>query len=239
MNSNSKRTNDRFNQDKNKQTANNSNRQKDNKQPTTKNNNQTKKKNQQKNQKISNYNKHSSRITGQLKDEFELREKRLRLVYKILYIIIAIWIALFLSYISGSKQSQPIYCGLLAALTASILNVLYYIFDELRCMKIFQPTENFAKETADSRFLEIWNTFGISLLLSVLLIMLNLSYPTIISQQNVLVILFIGLILLSINGLINHPKYQKVKIIVRTIATPIVCYAFFSIASLMEESVNV
>ena len=69
-----------------------------------------------------------------IKAEFELREKRLKLVYKILYVAVALWAALFVSYATTEKSALPLYCGFLSALTAAILNILYYIFGELRCM---------------------------------------------------------------------------------------------------------
>lgn len=72
-----------------------------------------------------------------IKAEFELREKRLKLVYKILYVGVALWAALFVAYATTEKTVLPLYCGFLSALTAAILNILYYIFGELRCMKIY------------------------------------------------------------------------------------------------------
>ena len=103
-----------------------------------------------------------------IKAEFELREKRLKLVYKILYVAVALWAALFVSYTTTEKSALPLYCGFLSALTAAILNILYYIFGELRCMKIYAPAADESKVEADSKFVEIWNSFGLGVSISAL-----------------------------------------------------------------------
>ena len=89
--------------------------------------------------------------TDDIKAEFELREKRLKLVYKILYVAVALWAALFVAYATTEKPVLPLYCGFLSALTAAILNILYYIFGELRCMKIYAPAADESKVEADSK----------------------------------------------------------------------------------------
>ena len=52
--------------------------------------------------------------------EFDLRERRLKLVYTILYVLAALWAALFISYGNTNDSAAPVYCGLLAAITTSI-----------------------------------------------------------------------------------------------------------------------
>lgn len=225
MSKNPNQTNNKSNQDTNKKTDDNRNRQKGNKQHNSKN-----QKNNQPNK-----NNHLSYTTGQLKDEFELRERRLKLVYRILYIVVAVWAALFVSYASSLSKSVPLYCGLLSALTTSILNILYYIFYELRCMKIYMSAENAIKELADNRFLEIWDTFGLSLCLSIFLAILNLFFPSIINKWSISIAIFISMIAIGINSFL---KNVKVKMLIRNIATSIICYAFFAVTQLAEVSVN-
>ena len=48
--------------------------------------------------------------TDDIKAEFELREKRLKLVYKILYVAVALWAALFVAYTSAGNNVFPLYC---------------------------------------------------------------------------------------------------------------------------------
>ena len=111
--------------------------------------------------------------TDDIKAEFELREKRLKLVYKILYVAVALWAALFVAYATTEKPVLPLYCGFLSALTAAILNILYYIFGELRCMKIYAPAADESKVEADSKFVEIWNSFGLGVSIAALLTLIH------------------------------------------------------------------
>ena len=111
--------------------------------------------------------------TDDIKAEFELREKRLKLVYKILYVAVALWAALFVAYTSAGNNVFPLYCGFLSALTAAILNIIYYIFGELRCMKIYTPAADESKVEADSKFVEIWNSFGLGVSISALLTLIH------------------------------------------------------------------
>ena len=67
---------------------------------------------------------------------FELREKRLKLVYRILYVIVAIWIATLVS-ISTQEMTEeiaPMYTFLLATSSLLIINIVKYALMEFRCM---------------------------------------------------------------------------------------------------------
>jgi hypothetical protein len=167
-----------------------------------------------------------------LKNEFELREKRLKLVYKILYVVVILWVALFLSYTSNKTVSYaPMFCGILSLLTTSILNILFYAFGELRCMKIHDPTEDFEKESTDNKFLNILDTFSVSLLPSFVLFLVNILFPAVINKWSISVSIFIiGSSLIVFNTLYN--KNIKVKSIINNIIVPVIWYAFFAIAQL-------
>lgn len=134
-----------------------------------------------------------------IKAEFELREKRLKLVYKILYVAVALWAALFVAYATTEKTVLPLYCGFLSALTAAILNILYYIFGELRCMKIYTPAADESKVEADSKFVEIWNSFGLGVSISALLTLIHTSLPAIINIVSVWIVVGVTAVLLAIN----------------------------------------
>ena len=147
-----------------------------------------------------------------IKAEFELREKRLKLVYKILYVAVALWAALFVAYATTEKTVLPLYCGFLSALTAAILNILYYIFGELRCMKIYAPTADESKVEADSKFVEIWNSFGLGVSISALLTLIHTSFPAIINIVSVWIVVGVTAVLLAINSWFIKGK-----------ANPIIC----------------
>ena len=173
--------------------------------------------------------------TDDIKAEFELREKRLKLVYKILYVAVALWAALFVAYATTEKTVLPLYCGFLSALTAAILNILYYIFGELRCMKIYAPAADESKVEADSKFVEIWNSFGLGVSISALLTLIHTSYPAIINIVSVWIVVGVTAVLLAINSWFIKGKANP---IIRNMTTPVLCDAFFAVAQIVEVSVN-
>ena len=67
-----------------------------------------------------------------IQQEFDLREKRLKLVYKILYLVA---IASFMK-IETHTESSAGYCGLLTITSIYLAAIVKYILKELSCMKI-------------------------------------------------------------------------------------------------------
>lgn len=161
--------------------------------------------------------------TDDIKAEFELREKRLKLVYKILYVAVALWAALFVSYTTTEKSALPLYCGFLSALTAAILNIIYYIFGELRCMKIYAPAADESKVEADSKFVEIWNSFGLGVSISALLTLIHTSFPAIVNIVSVWIVVGVTAVLLAINSWFIKGKANP---IIRNMTTPVLCYKY-------------
>ena len=64
-------------------------------------------------------------------DYFDLREKRLKLVYKILYVVAAIWIAIFISITQSNIKipEVPIYAFALSASSMVIIQIIKYTTD--------------------------------------------------------------------------------------------------------------
>ena len=96
---------------------------------------------------------------------FELREKRLKLVYKILYVVVAIWIALLLSMTQTAleKTTIPVYSFLLAASSMVIIQIIKYAIMEFRCMKVIgHLSEDLMKQT-EARYENIWVSFSLIL----------------------------------------------------------------------------
>ena len=94
---------------------------------------------------------------------FELREKRLKLVYKILYVVVAIWIALLLSIAQSTivKTAIPVYAFLLAASSMIIIQIIKYAIMEFQCMRIIgHLCEELMKQTED-RYENIWASFSL------------------------------------------------------------------------------
>jgi len=89
---------------------------------------------------------------------FELREKRLKLVYKILYVVVAIWIAILLSISQNVLESTaiPVYAFMLSASSMIILQIVKYAMMEFRCMKIIGRINDKLIEQTEARYENIW-----------------------------------------------------------------------------------
>lgn len=73
-----------------------------------------------------------------IQQEFDLREKRLKLVYKILYLVAIAWGILLISFmkIETHTESSAGYRGLLTITSIYLAAIVKYILKELSCMKI-------------------------------------------------------------------------------------------------------
>lgn len=114
---------------------------------------------------------------------FELREKRLKLVYRILYAVVAIWIAV-LSCIATQTmtlQTAPMYAFLLSASSLVIINIVKYAMMEFRCMKVSGKIDDKLIEQTEERYDYIWKSFSLILALDALPMLVNLAFPATLS----------------------------------------------------------
>lgn len=182
----------------------------------------------------------TSTINISLEQEFDLRERRLKLVYKILYVVAIGWGTIFLSYIKVSPATNPIYCCILTIFTTVIINILYFIFNEFRCMKIFGTVEDFTKNTAELKFLGIWNSFPFSVLISILLTIINifalekLTLPLNISYFAIPIGIAFAFLTLTIYAKLNSKIVQLIK----SICIPIISYCLFALVQTTEVILN-
>lgn len=109
------------------------------------------------------------------KDEFELRERRLKLVYKILYIFaisLGVTSLIAVKYIDKNpvevKSAIPLFCFLLSFLSTGITSILSYAFRELKCMKINSKNIYKDKQDADTLFVRIWQEISLSIFFSLI-----------------------------------------------------------------------
>lgn len=182
----------------------------------------------------------TSTINMSLEQEFDLRERRLKLVYKILYVVAIGWGTIFLSYIKVSPATNPIYCCILTIFTTVIINILYFIFNEFRCMKIFGTVEDATKNTAELKFLGIWNSFPISICVSILLTIINIFILETVTLP--ISIWYIALPIGAAVGILTLTLYAKMssKIVehIKCICIPIISYCFFALVQTTEVILN-
>lgn len=171
-----------------------------------------------------------------IKEEFELREKRLKLVYKILYVAAALWGIVFLAYVSEFSnnpeqllKTAPLYCFLLALSSVVILSIVSYAFRELQCMKISQKSTGLEKERADTAFVNIWKTFVFAVFIAAVLMIVHLWFPTIMVNAYTI---GVALSLLTILKLVVEFRVKSVKVnlFVNASANTIAAYGIFLIS---------
>lgn len=116
---------------------------------------------------------------------FELREKRLKLVYKILYVVAAIWIAFFLILSQGDLKNTeiPMYAFALATSSMVIIQIFKYAIMEFRCMKIVGQLSDELINQTEFRYENIWMSFSLILSLCGLALILHFNYVEKISVQ--------------------------------------------------------
>lgn len=102
-----------------------------------------------------------------IKDEFELREKRLKLVYKILYVVVAVWVASFVSMATVKTDEKivlPMYSFLLSVSCVYIIAIVKYALSEFACMRIEGKASDYERRTADTSYVNIWQRATLPLL---------------------------------------------------------------------------
>lgn len=119
---------------------------------------------------------------------FELREKRLKLVYKILYVVVAIWIGLVVSIGNqGTTQgSAPLFAFLLAGSSLITINIIRYCVMEFRCMRVIGRIDEVLMEKTEEKYDKIWKSFSTILSGNALLMFLTFVFFRYITEMALL-----------------------------------------------------
>lgn len=171
-------------------------------------------------------------------DYFELRTKRLTIVYKILYAFVAAWLAMLITAINGLNDKTfafediPSITFFISSLTFCIIQMLSYILLEFRCMKIVDVYDEKLWKETEQKYDNIWNAFGIILCINLLCLLISTYFIDSISMINN--IMTIGLIVVSfiytvknVVYLFAYNKWQtfwKWSNIISILISPIFCY---------------
>lgn len=136
---------------------------------------------------------------------FELREKRLKLVYKILYAVVAIWIAIFLSLSQSNLKitEVPIYSFALASSSMVIIQIFKYAIMEFRCMKIVGQLSEGLINQAEFRYENIWTSFSLILSLCGLAFMPHFKFVEKLSAQTFLYVFLICMVYFSVMSFVK------------------------------------
>ncbi len=137
---------------------------------------------------------------------FDFREKRLKLVYKIMYVLAALWIGVVLSSTQISKSNQLVnfYSFVLTLTSVTIVRILKYVILELRCLKIYQDdNEKSLLELTEIKYDSIWSFLGITIAIDALLFCLISLCPNITTGKIPIIMILGGLLSIYFTWMIN------------------------------------
>lgn len=174
--------------------------------------------------------------------DFELRERRLKLVYKILYILVAAWAVLFIMFMKTDVKTESdmaAYCFLLAVISLYLVMIIKFIIRELSCLKIGGEVSNEEKEQTELTYKNIWNNLLVVLLTGIVLCFVNVwTWEMFISEKNRVMVRIILSIFLVIGAIIYFlvphfkDKWKNNKINkqwIQSIFSTIFSYSLFAI----------
>ncbi len=178
------------------------------------------------------------------KDEFELRERRLKLIYKILYLFAAVFLIIFLKAtkildenFSEAKNAIPLYSFFLSFLSISLMYIIYYIFSELKCMKINESIKAEDKQQADKDFENIGIVLSISLLFSIILFssetcktIFKVNFILMLLVELSIIIIAIAYFLFKFKKGKNEKAKKKYSLSIIVIISTILAYLIFTLA---------
>lgn len=175
------------------------------------------------------------------KDEFDLRERRLKLVYKVLYVAAALWAVIILSLTKEQITTGvvPFYSFLLSSSSVFIIRIIKYALTELRCMRIADKSSIDLKDEAETSYSYIWSLFGLSLAVSGILLFVHIICPLVFSAMVLtialaacgtisLAIILIDLIY-AIRNKQRSSKHQLTRDIIGSVVGSLTAYAVCSV----------
>lgn len=174
--------------------------------------------------------------------DFELRERRLKLIYKILYILVAAWAVLFIMFMKTDVKTESdmaAYCFLLAVISLYLVMIIKFIIRELSCLKIGSEVSNEEKEQTELAYKNIWNNLLVVLLTGIVLCFVNVwTWEMFISEKNRVMVRIILTMLFVIGAIIYFlvphfkDKWKNNKINkqwIQSIFSTIFSYSLFAI----------
>lgn len=133
-------------------------------------------------------------------DYFELREKRLKLVYKVLYVVVALWIASLACFNKSvlTYNTIPFYSALLATTSLIIINILKYALMEFRCMKVYGSISDEILKVTEEKYDMVWKSFAVILSVIAFLMMIHINFLSNLKSSVLIVVFSVFLIVISL-----------------------------------------
>lgn len=152
---------------------------------------------------------------------FDIREKRIGIVFKVIYVIAALFASVFLLVANGTGKGLSGPYIAYVCLTAFLLQLLYrlivYIFNELKCLKIRDVNIDEKEEAtitkqirkAEDSYVRIFSYFTAGGAMSIVAGVALLYVQEVVTKDILLLISVVGIIIGSVIGNANYKKYVR------------------------------
>lgn len=175
---------------------------------------------------------------------FDLREKRLKLVYKILYVVVAIWIAVVLSISQNTleKTAIPVYAFVLSVSSMTIIQIIKYAIMEFRCMKIVGHLSEDLLEQTEEHYENIWGSFSLILSLCGLVLIPHYMFVEQVGTNvfmiifSVCIVYFSGASIIKQFKRIRTTKFVKILDIIGIMVGPVAAYSLCAAVCLITSN---
>ena len=160
--------------------------------------------------------------------ETDIREKRIGIVFKVIYVIAAFFAALFTSLSNIRKDGLTDVYILEAACTGFLLcllvYMLVYIFNELKCLKLKQEAISAVQYTkTENSYAFVFTYFTLGSILSVFLVMAVGIGKEYLTKDIIAIVVISGVIAANAIGTVISKRFEK--------ACRILCSALWTIVA--------
>ena len=146
--------------------------------------------------------------------DFEIRDKRIGIIFKVIYVVAAISTTLFI-YIQRdmSGNNAIVYAGILSFLFWILLNLLFYVFNELKCLKIGSDSIDQRQfTTTEDSYSFIFTYFHVGVYIHLVLILTTGIVGSHLTDSVVKVVILLSIVIASVVYNIRS-KNKAIKII--------------------------
>ena len=164
--------------------------------------------------------------------ETDIREKRIGIVFKVIYVVAAFFAALFTSLsvirefgLSDVYILESVCAGFLLCL---LVYLLTYIFNEMKCLKLRQEAISLwqYKRTEES-YAFVFTYFTIGSIISVLLAVAIGVYKEFLTKSIVILVISLGALIACVIGNITAKRLYKTCCVISSVLWTVVSAGFF------------
>lgn len=151
---------------------------------------------------------------------FDIREKRIGIVFKVMYVIAALFASTFMlvskEFGKGLSTAYIVYICFTVFTMMLLYRMIVYILNELKCLKTNcealsdKDRDAFGKQTiiAEKSYMCIFNYFSVGGVISILSGIVLFSSQLFVNKQILLIVSFVTILFGSVTGNMPHKKHN-------------------------------